>query len=630
MVKKKFITFCMCMFAVFSLVGCSKDNKITKIEIIDDTLKTEYVVGEDFIIDDFQLKLTYGNKNEKIYNITEEMVTLSSIDNTIKGKQKVDIKVDYDGMEIKFSIGVEFKIPAKVASINSLIEELPEADEIGFSNEEELILIEDNIDSLSEFYKGYLENYQKFVDCKTKLDSLYEEFITPEFINSRFILKTNLDNFFYSLKQTDYSVDNWELIVKIYDDSIASLYLNENHALIKEIVNGAQLNISKISTLDQTEAIVLRSQKITELINYRNNLMSEDYSSSNWALLDKIKSKYVDLLNVAKSCKEVDDLYISALTELDTVYTKEDERIEALNALKETKIEEVKNERLAIDVTKYSNANRTLIAEYYNLCLDNIRNANNEDEINGEITKFKNKVSILKTIDIEEKELLVEERNNATDEINELANGLDLYKYDSQNKTLIEKIIADALENIKNATNIDSVRSIKNKAFSDIDVIPTMEEQAMINLPIKIQNAKEQIDLIVTVLDSEDYTSDNWAIILSIAQITKNRFDTEITVSTAVKTIEDMIASARNQISNIHTIEEEIEINLNRVKNEAITSLDEYLKNLKEEDFADVSTYELVQTRINNAKIKVFELEDENTIIKLVQDTISAIEDAKK
>lgn len=630
MVKKRIITFCMCMFAVFSLVGCSKDNKITKIEIIDNTIKTEYVVGENVEINEFQLKLTYTNKNEEIYNITKEMVTISSIDNTIKGKQKVDIDVDYDGMELKFSIGIEFRLPDKVSTINSLIDELPEPEAVSFANEEEILLIEENINELSEFYKGYIENYQKFVDCKTKLDDLYEEFITPEFINNRFILKTNLDNFFYSLNQTNYSNDNWSLIVKIYDDSISSLYLNENHKIVKEIVNGAMLQISKIVTIDQTEAIALKSVKITELIAYRNTLLVEDYSTSNWAILDKIKAEYIDKLNVAKSCKEVEDLYASAIEAFDDVDTIEDERIASLNILKESKIEEVKNVRLAIDLTKYSSANRNLIADYYNLCLENIRLADNEEEIDSEIIKFKNKVSILKTIDIEEKELLVQEKDNATNELNSLLVSLDLYKYDSQNKTLIEQIISTSIANIKNATTTEEVASIKNKAISDVDIIPTMEEQAIINLPIRIQNAKEQIDLFVTELSSNDYSSDNWSIILSIVQTTKNRFDTEITITTANKTIEDMINSAKNQISNILTIEEENEINLNRIKNSAIEELDNYLSTLNEEDFTDVTIYELVQTRINNAKIKIFELEDETTINKLVEDTISSVEDAKK
>ena len=79
-----------------------------------------------------------------------------------------------------------------------------------------------------------------------------------------------------------------------------------------------------------------------------------------------------------------------------------------------------------------------------------------------------------------------------------------------------------------------------------------------------------------------------------------------------------------------HTIEEENEINLNRIKNSAIEELDNYLSTLNEEDFTDVTIYELVQTRINSAKIKIFELEDETTINKLVEDTISSVEDAKK
>ena len=44
--KKRFaIVLCIVVFMVFSFVGCS-NNPISKIEILDNDIKTNYIVGE--------------------------------------------------------------------------------------------------------------------------------------------------------------------------------------------------------------------------------------------------------------------------------------------------------------------------------------------------------------------------------------------------------------------------------------------------------------------------------------------------------------------------------------------------------------------------------------------------------
>ena len=625
--KNKIAIFCMIVFSFFFVGGCSKD-KISEVQIVDDTIKTEYIIGETVEIKQFKLKLV-RNKKEEIYDVNEDMINYDTIDNTIKGNQKIDINVKYNEEIIKVSVGIEFKLPDKVSGIITLIEELPDPKNITFSDEEQINLIYSSITTLNEFYKGYIDNIDKLEKCKEKIDLLYTTYITPDFLNDRFVLKTNLDNLFYSLKETDYSEDNWNNIVRIYDSSISNLYLNKNHNIIKVIVNGAMIQIYKIKTIDQQAAEVLRVERVKNLVDYRNTLTSNDYSSQSLLILDEIEREYMDKLNKADSCEIIENLFNEALDKFIGVDTLVEENAKEFALEKEKKLEEVRNVRLNINLNIYSNENRKLIVDYYNMCLENIRNFNTIADIDNEITKFKNKISLMKTAAEEEQELIYNEKKRIILEINQFYNSINIYEYDTQNRDVISHLVEEALNDVDYALTLIELEEIKDSLIANINDLPTMIEQAEIYLVTLISNAKKELDNYVEALSFSDYTSDNWNDIKNIVTTAKNKLDTEIDVSTHTRVIEDIVLSAKNEINEVNTIKEEEQNNLISTKSNSINRLEEYSKSLTINDFENDEMFNISKNRITSAVSVIRSSSDIDTIIKLTEDTINSIEDAK-
>ena len=343
--KKFFVIFSIAIFMALSLTGCSSDS-IKKIEVIDNTIKTNYIVGDTIEFDDFSLKLTLKNNEEKIYNITEDMVTINQIDNSIVGNQNVNMIIDYNGMKIEMVLTVKFDLPEEVKTIINLINELPNKESVNLSNENQIYNIENKYNLLNEEYKEYVNNYDAFATIKEEFDNLKNAFITPEFINERVILKSNLDNLFYSLNQEKYSKENWNNIIEIYDAAIKDLYLNENYSIVKNIANNAINQIKGIVTIDQYRIEQLRIIKKEALREYRYSLDYSSYSQNNNYALDSILNDFNTNVMMCNSTNEIEGLYNKTINDLNKVATIEEEKVSSLNFVKESKINELKEKFL--------------------------------------------------------------------------------------------------------------------------------------------------------------------------------------------------------------------------------------------------------------------------------------------
>ena len=165
---RKFIAFTIFVL-FFLLFGCSNTNSIEKIEIMTDTLDTSYIVGEEFSIDDdITIKLLYKDNKEEIYIISKDMIEIGKIDNYIVVTQKVDVKINYKDETYNSSLNLTFTLPNEVANIVTLIESLPELDDLNFTYEDELAKINEEYLALQYVYRSYVSNYQNTLIAKKK------------------------------------------------------------------------------------------------------------------------------------------------------------------------------------------------------------------------------------------------------------------------------------------------------------------------------------------------------------------------------------------------------------------------------------------------------------------------------
>ena len=115
--KKKLVIFLSLFILMCSFVsGCSSNN-IKKIEIIEDSIKRNYIVGEEVSVNNFELKVTYNNEKEEYYYITDEKVKLNEIDNSIVGEQKLHITFNYNNTDVNLQLLINFELPNDVKNI---------------------------------------------------------------------------------------------------------------------------------------------------------------------------------------------------------------------------------------------------------------------------------------------------------------------------------------------------------------------------------------------------------------------------------------------------------------------------------------------------------------------------------
>ena len=629
MVKKKFAgILSMIVLMLFSFVGCSNDP-ISKIEVLNNAIKTEYVVGEEVKIDEFSLKITLKSNRTKVYEIEEDMVTIGEVNNKVLGTQNMPVTVDYNGMEFAFVVSVNFVLPEDVKMVIMLINELPEAKKIGFANESQIELIKEQYNLLDDFYKSYVVNYNKYIEASQYLFALTNEYITSEFINERFVLKTNVDNVLYSLNEYDYDEEEWDKILKIYDECIRELYKNENHESIHSIANAAIRNIHNVLTINDKNINELKKEKIGEVNNYFSSLELIDYSHNNYVLLSNIVAEFDNKISSLDNAEEIENLYNKTMIELKSIETLDEEVATSLNNIITNKLNTVRNMLIELDINNYSEENKNIIISYYNECLENVKNADNEAIADEYIRKFEYNVSKVYTIAEEKVAELNTIKTIEINRVNELYSSINLYEYDSKNKKIISTELERAVAAIKASTNISEVNEATSKYISIIHSTPTMEEEAILNLPLRIEEAINRVDAYITSFDANSYSEESWKLISKYALETKTYFKENITVSTSNITINREFNSLKAKVEEVLTIEGQKIKALEEARSSGIKELNEYQNNLREYMFEE-GIYSLVITRINDSKNIINGLNGVESIVKLVSDTIQAIEDAKK
>jgi len=236
-------------------------------------------------------------------------------------------------------------------------------------------------------------------------------------------------------------------------------------------------------------------------------------------------------------------------------------------------------------------------------------------------------VETLITIQEEKYNNLLKNKEAAKEYIKNIYNHINIYEYDSYNKYLIDTSINEALSSIDMCEDEKEIERIKNDTVYFVNDIPTMMQQAEKNLPLKINDLLENVRKYYNSYNKTNYSEKNWNEIENIFKEI-NEYISNITVSTADITINNYIDKKIEIIDSILTIEEENKIILEEEKSRASKELNKYYKSLNKNNYEN-NEWVLITNRVNYVLDAINQLNNVHDIIKLVTDTINAIESMK-
>ncbi len=549
--KKKLVIFLSLFILMCSFVsGCSTSN-IKKIEIIEDSIKRNYIVGEEVSVNNFELKVTYNNEKEEYYYITDEKVKLNEIDNSIVGEQKLNITFNYNNTDVNLQLFINFELPNDVKNIISEIDELPELENLNFDYEIVIENIKNEYNKLSNFYKSYVDNYDKLISSDKYLTNLRNDNITAEFIEYRSNVKLSLSKYYYSIDRSNYYDKELKEIEKIYNYGIELLMNDNNYNKIDSIYTSTINSIKKVNTAYLVLIENMKKEYISKLTKYCNSFNDSLYSEDNVYKLNFILNNGISNINASITEEDINKNYNNAVNELDNIPNKNKENEIYIKSIIDKNIYNLNVYYISIDFSKYSNENKTNIRNNYLAVSSKINSLDNENDMIICIEKFKEYVNSIYSIKEENVIMINNYKNDSITYITNLYNNLNIYEYSEHNRNLIENEYNTCLDNINNANSIDKISDERIHFYNYINNVPTMVEEAINNLPLRINSYKTKLHDIISTYDFSKYNNEILEEVNNIIRLTENRMDNEIGIYTSDSTIESMINEAINTINDL-------------------------------------------------------------------------------
>lgn len=549
--KKKLVIFFSLFILICSFVsGCSKNN-IKKIEIIEDSIKRNYIVGEEVDVNNFELKVTYSNEKEEYYYISNEKVGINKIDNSKVGEQKLNITFNYNNTDVNLQLAINFDLPNDVKNVIKEIDELPELENLNFDYEIIIKEIKEEYNMLSNFNKSYVSNYDKLLTSEEYLFNLRKDNITSDFIEYRSNVKLSLSKYYATLNKANYYDDEWEEIGKIYNYGISSLMNDNNFNKIDSIYTSTISNIKKVNTAYLVMINNAKKDFANKLKKYRNTIDNSLYSEDNVYKLNLILENGLNNINSSITENDINKNYNDSINALNDVSTKENEKEIYLKSIIDKNIYNLNIYYISIDFSKYSDENKNNIRNNYLTVIDKINSLNNDSSMNECVEKYKEYVNSIYTIKEENVIMVNNYKNDSITYINDLYKSVDINQYSLENRKLIENQYNISLNNIKNSTSIDKISEEKIDFCNYIDSVPTMLDEAISNLPTKIKTYKIKLNDIVSNYDLSDCSINVIEMIDSIVAKAEDRLDSEVNVYTSDGSIENIISEAINEINSL-------------------------------------------------------------------------------
>jgi len=621
--KKKLLSFLFLFVCIFSFTSACSKNDIERIELVEDSIKTEYMIFEDLDINDLEIKISF-NDSEKIYTIDQSMFTIGQVDNTVAGEQLLSILVEYKGYEKRFTVSLNFYLPQDITAIIDKIDALPEKENLDFNYITTLNSIQDEFLSLEDKYKTYVSNYNELESKIEYLQRKKEEVITPDVLCQRYVYVGILDKLISSLDMNSYTDTGKEEITIHYNNGIVMLNDDNNYNVMNEIVYQTRKKILEVKTRDELSLIEYKEQTISKLIAYKNSFDRNLYSQDNVVEFENILFEGIDSLDKSNDKDTINSIFETYCENLDNIVTIEEEKIIKFNNLVSSKIYETSEYYFNINLSKYDTEGRESLNEYLDKYQNLIKQAKNEEEMDNYIYDLKKILSSIPTLEEKEMSLLNEYRNNAINRIESIYLSINIYNYSSQNRIEIENILLKAKESIALSNDYEVIDSLIEDIPNKINGLLTIEDELKIILDTRINEYINVIETLLSSFSASDYSSGNWNDILSIIEEAK-QYIRSISLQTSDETIVSNLNKKYLQIDNILTLQEENQLLIENTRNESIKTIDEYYSNLNKADYTE-NEWAFITNKITNVISMIKQLEEVQSINRLTRDTINYVQ----
>src|SRR5690554_6309802 len=449
--------------------------------------------------------------------------------------------------------------------------------------EEELSDAKDSLKN--EILKDYDEvdysedNYQKIVD---KIDDALKELDNVDEVNNfdDSNLKDELDKVptildeakqdalnqlkdaYESYEENDYSNDNWSELKSAYKDAKVAIEQSTSTEEINDNLNNGIEEMSNVPTLlDEAKQDALNQLK-DAYESYEEN----DYSEENWSVLTDAYTSSKEAIEESSTVEDVNINLNIGIEEMSNVPTLEEELSDAKDSLKNEILKDY-------DENDYSEENYQEILDKVD---DALKELDNVDEVNNfDDSNLKDELDKVPTILDEAKQDALTQLKDAYESYNE-------NDYSNDNWSELKSAYEDAKVAIEQSTSTEEINDNLNNGIEEMSNVPTLLDEAKQVALAQLKDAYESYN-------ENDYSNDNWSELNAAYEGAK----VAIEQSTSTEEINDNLNNGIEEMSNVPTLEEEL--------NEAKDSLkNEILKDYDEVDYSE-DNYQKIVDKIDDA-----------------------------
>ncbi len=345
---------------------------------------------------------------------------------------------------------------------------------------------------------------------------------------------------------------------------------------------------------------------LDELATFRQNAISslteglnlENYSTDNKAIINNLINDAKNRINSLTNHEEINKVVTTTTNKIKEIKTIKEELAEYY----QEKYQSFVN---SIDMSKYSSSNQAKIQEIFNEISNNYHKLENENNltnitIDSLFLDAQGKFNQILTLEDELSLAIL----SAKDEITVYSESNN-YTNSSQEK--IDEILYNALTELSSITSISQVSEVLAKYKSQIDEVPTFEEE----VSGYRQSAINQLDTYIENVDGYSTNQNIKEALDAIYNETLDKINEEVNeakINNLVEQAKSMIDSAIiNIYANTCYEKTKSEINFNDYNQENQLLINQYLDSIKA-NITLATTKEDINQRVQNAKEEIGKL----------------------
>src|SRR5690554_2467051 len=373
---------------------------------------------------------------------------------------------------------------------------------------------------------------------------------------------TQLKDAYESYEENDYSNDNWSELKSAYEGAKVAIEQSTSTEEINDNLNNGIEEMSNVPTLlDEAKQDALNQLK-DAYESYEEN----DYSEENWSVLTDAYTSSKEAIEESSTVEDVNINLNIGIEEMSNVPTLEEELSDAKDSLKNEILKDY-------DENDYSEENYQEILDKVD---DALKELDNVDEVNNfDDSNLKDELDKVPTILDEAKQDALTQLKDAYESYNE-------NDYSNDNWSELKSAYEDAKVAIEQSTSTEEINDNLNNGIEEMSNVPTLLDETK-------QDALNQLKDAYESYEENDYSEENWSVLTDAYTSSKETIEE----SSTVEDVNINLNIGIEEMSNVPTLEEEL--------NEAKDSLkNEILKDYDEVDYSE-DNYQKIVDKIDDA-----------------------------